>query len=262
MKSRRLLRHNIDLLPTTLVLLIAGVQVSLFFFVDTAWVVYVAVLCLLPFQTSALTVNHNQHHQNFFNQPFLNRLFESIAYFQTGTSPYSWTLHHNIGHHQHYLDQTQDTSRWKWPNGRTMGHLEYVVFNTAMIYPEIVRVGRGHPAVFKKFARMLVANNLILLAFIVLDPLKAMVIFVLPMLAMLLVLVDTTYKHHVGLDVEDHFEASTNKLSYLYNLCMWNLGYHTAHHLKPGIHWTQLPALHREIEHRIPSTLTHSSTIW
>mgnify|MGYP000123740735 FL=1 len=40
-----------------------------------------------------------------------------------------------------------------------------------------------------------------------------------------------------------------------YNLPSWNLGYHTAHHMLPGIHWSQLPQLHDKIRPRIPDHL-------
>jgi fatty acid desaturase len=38
-----------------------------------------------------------------------------------------------------------------------------------------------------------------------------------------------------------------------YNMWTGNLGYHTAHHFRSGVHWSRLPALHKEIEHLIPA---------
>jgi fatty acid desaturase len=34
-----------------------------------------------------------------------------------------------------------------------------------------------------------------------------------------------------------------------------NLGYHTAHHYKQGVHWSKLPALHEKIKDKIPDNL-------
>ena len=49
-----------------------------------------------------------------------------------------------------------------------------------------------------------------------------------------------------------HFDASFNNTNPLYNFMTCNLGLHTAHHYRPGMHWSLLPALHAEIESRIP----------
>ena len=146
MEARPLLRHKIDIIPVTYTLLIAGVQFALFFFVDTVWIVGLSVLVLFPFQCSAIAIDHNHHHLNTFTVRLLNRVFESILYFQTGASPYSWTLHHNIGHHKYYLDQEQDSSRWKKKNGQEMTRLQYSVFNTVMVYPEAVRADKYLPS--------------------------------------------------------------------------------------------------------------------
>ncbi len=245
-----------------MVAMICCSQVTLFFWVDTIWVLCAAVTLLLPLQISAITINHNHHHLNFLHFRLMNRIFESVLYFQTGTSPYSWTLHHNIGHHKFYLDQEKDTSRWKRRNGQKMGRIEYTLCNAMLIYPEIVRVGRAHPKIFRKFVWMFFLNNLVLLTLVVLAPLKALIIFIVPMLLMIYVLVDTTYAHHVGLETDHHLEASHNRLAWLYNRCTWNLGYHTAHHMRPGAHWTRLPELHQEIENEIPDVLLKDSTHW
>ena len=64
-----------------------------------------------------------------------------------------------------------------------------------------------------------------------------------------------TYCHHAGLDTQNPYEASHNILHRSYNILTGNLGYHTAHHVKPKLHWSKLPAFHATIAHRIPDHL-------
>jgi fatty acid desaturase len=45
-----------------------------------------------------------------------------------------------------------------------------------------------------------------------------------------------------------------------FNYLTGNLGYHTAHHYKQGLHWSKLPALHDEIVHKIPDECMVKST--
>ena len=40
-----------------------------------------------------------------------------------------------------------------------------------------------------------------------------------------------------------------------YNVLTGNLGYHTAHHVKPKLHWSKLPEFHASIADRIPPHL-------
>jgi fatty acid desaturase len=62
-----------------------------------------------------------------------------------------------------------------------------------------------------------------------------------------------TYEHHAGHYPTSHFDASFNKTNPIYNFMTCNLGLHTAHHYRPGVHWSLLPGLHAEIADRIPA---------
>jgi fatty acid desaturase len=62
------------------------------------------------------------------------------------------------------------------------------------------------------------------------------------------------------LHTDNEFEASYNITGRLFNLLTGNLGYHTAHHHKQGLHWSQLPALHEQIKDKIPAQLYRKST--
>ena len=256
-----LLRYTKDGFAVALVALVFALQLAIFFGVDDPWHALGFVLLLLPVQVSCVAVCHNHHHVNVFTRRPLNRLFEVVMYLQTGTSPLSWTIHHNIGHHHLYLEPDRDPSRWRHRDGRMMSRLWYDIYNAAMIYPEIIRIGRDYPALFARFKRWFAVSNLVLLGFVLLDPLQALIVFAGPMLLLLVLLLDNTWNQHSGLDADNHYEASRSVENRLYNLTSWNLGFHAAHHMHPGVHWTELPALHARIRPRIPPHLITTSLV-
>lgn len=250
-----MLRNIRDWKGVVFTLVIATIQMSLFFLVDNLIVVIVAVAALVPFQFSASALNHNHHHCMTFRSAWLNRIYECVLFLQTGTTPFTWTLHHNIGHHERFLDQSTDTSPWKKRDGGVMGRTWYCLRNTIMIYPEAFKVGLTNRPIFYRFLIFLGVSSVLLTAFILGSPLKACLIFVIPMASALFFLVDTTYGHHAGLDTDNPYEATHNILDPIYNVFSWNLGFHTAHHLRPGLHWTALPEFHEKIRAKIPDAL-------
>lgn len=61
----------------------------------------------------------------------------------------------------------------------------------------------------------------------------------------------TDYENHAGCDSSPSGFAN-NQLDPRYNRVRNNFGYHTAHHLQPSAHWTELPDIHASIATRIP----------
>jgi fatty acid desaturase len=62
------------------------------------------------------------------------------------------------------------------------------------------------------------------------------------------------YLNHYGCDEnsENPYVRANNSLSWSFNVMTHNFGYHTAHHIRPGAHWTELPAIHATIADKIP----------
>jgi fatty acid desaturase len=62
------------------------------------------------------------------------------------------------------------------------------------------------------------------------------------------------YLNHYGCDEgsENPYLRANNSLSWWFNFTTHNFGYHTAHHIRPGAHWTELPAIHAAIADQIP----------
>jgi fatty acid desaturase len=78
-------------------------------------------------------------------------------------------------------------------------------------------------------------------------------VFLLPMIVTHFYTAWVTYDHHAGLATDSPFEGSYNIVNRWFNRLTGNLGYHTAHHYKQGVHWSRLPELHEQIKDRIPA---------
>ena len=84
------------------------------------------------------------------------------------------------------------------------------------------------------------------------NPFNCLFAFILPGMLALVHTCWATYEHHAGHHSNDHLTASVNREDWLFNYLTCNLGLHTAHHLRPNVHWSQLPEVHAEIRDKIP----------
>jgi fatty acid desaturase len=197
--------------------------------------------------------NHHHQHVETFRVSWLNRLLEIMYALQTGVTSHTWVLHHSVGHHLDYLDQTRDQSRWRRKSSAVMGKLEYTLHNGVLAYPRAWRVGARHKSYRRIFLVMGTLTLLIVGALVWNRPLPGLIVFVAAPAFALFGTVYATYLHHSNRSTESGFEACTNVLQPLYNLCTGNLGYHTAHHFRAGVHWSKLPELHAKILDRVPA---------
>lgn len=248
-------RYKADILPISLVVLSFVADVAVFFVAPSWLAVPWAVVNLLP-KACICAWNHHHQHVATFRYKYANRALEVVYGLQTGALPLAWELHHNAGHHVNYLDQSKDESRWKTLAGRTMGWLEYSVSVWATAYFRIWAKAKVSAASKRQqFVLWAIISLLVVLAALVWNPINALAIFVMPMVVGLYVTAWHTYYHHAGLDSDDEYAASWNILHTGYNVLTGNLGYHTAHHVRCTVHWSQLPAFHADIEPRIPAAL-------
>jgi fatty acid desaturase len=246
-------RHPEDRLPIAVIAAAFAADVAVWWFAS-AWWVPVAWFALMTIPKGWISAwNHHHQHAATFRPTWANRLLELVYGFQTGVTSHTWFLHHVVGHHVHYLDQTRDESRWKRADGSTMGELEYSVITAVTAYPRAWVVGRKYPKARRVFVRMGLLQLALLAGLLVLRPWNALWVFALPMATSLYLTAWATYFHHVGRSTEDHNQASYNILHPLYNRMTGNLGYHTAHHSQHGLHWSRLPALHQELARDIPA---------
>lgn len=249
----QIFKYKEDRIPFTIIGTFFIIDLIYYFNVDSLPLLLAWMVVCIVFKGITAAWNHNHQHHNTFKQPWLNRAVEILFGMYTGICGYAWVLHHNIGHHVNYLDQTKDESAWKNSKGEKMRRLRYSFEIFITSYYRCFIVGLKHPKVLRKFLAMTSLTGAIMIGLTLYRPIPALIVLWIPCVLSLLITADSTYWHHSGLDSEDHWGASRNTLdSICFNVLTGNFGYHTAHHYRGGLHWTKLPALHEEIKHKIP----------
>lgn len=252
-----LLRYRADRWSLAYVLLCFAIHVALFLFASPL-VCALAIVPLVVLCTSVAALNHHHQHLGVFHSGVLNRLYDLVLGLQTGIGPYTWALHHNVGHHLNYLHQpphaSPDESHWTRKDGSQMGRIEYSLHLFFHHQFDVWRVGKKHKRLFRAYLLMKIPLYAIVAAGLWFNATNWILVFLIPGLATLLHTCWATYEHHAGHHSDSHFSASVNRENPLFNVMSWNLGYHTAHHYRPGVHWSLLPELHREIEDKIPAS--------
>ena len=248
-------RYKEDRIPVAIFTTYFFVDFAVYLFATSKIFVLVWMLIGLLPKACICAWNHHHQHVHTFKQTILNRMLEFVYTLHTGITTNVWVLHHNLGHHLNYLDQEKDESAWMRKDGTKMGMIEYTLTIAITGYVRALRVAKKHP----KYKPALIRASFVITAFLAVLTYfhwyNALFIFILPMLIGYLVTCWTTYYHHAGLETENHFEASYNILNRAYNFLTGNLGYHTAHHSKQGIHWSRLPEYHQQIAEKIPEHL-------
>ena len=255
-----LFKHSEDRLPVLVAVGLTALDFTMYFTVRSPWLLMGYWLLMAMPKGVVSAWNHHHQHVPVFRSPTLNRLLELSYALHTGMTTNAWLLHHVLGHHQNFLDQTKDESRWQRRDGTMAGVLEYT-FNVALTaYPRAFRVGRRFRAHQRRFVLFTALTMTLVIALVAFRPFAWIVLFALPMICSLLFTAWVTYDHHAGLDTDDQFQASRNNLNKTFNWLTGNLGYHSAHHHRQGVHWSKLPELHARIGHQIPAHLYRKST--
>ena len=248
-------RYRADVVPITLFASYFLVDVLFYFVISSPWLMILWFLAGIGPKVAICSWNHHHQHVHTFRSTFYNRIIELVYTFQTGITTNVWVLHHNLGHHVNYLDQAKDESGWKRRDGSTMGEYEYTIRLAVSGYFYAWKVSKKHP---KYRAGLITTGTIALLitaAALWYSWFNALFIFVFPMVVGYVATCWHTYFHHADLDSDDHFEASYNIMHKTYNMLTGNLGYHTAHHVKQGLHWSKLPEFHETIKDKIPAHL-------
>jgi fatty acid desaturase len=102
-------------------------------------------------------------------------------------------------------------------------------------------------------------------ALLLLRPVETLIYIGIPYLFGQWLIVASNHLQHVGCDPDSDYNHSRNCTGRLANWWFFNNGYHTAHHLRPNLHWCRLPEFHESIRFQIDPRLDRRSllaTLW
>lgn len=184
-----------------------------------------------------------------------------------GFPAFAWVPTHNMNHHR-FTNRAGDYTL-------TYRYSEKNNLFTLLSYPTISGYHQQKP--IRAYLRDLWGRNrgrfwgslsqyAVLAAFVggalLLDWRKALLYVVVPQQIGLFVVLVFNYLQHVHADEQSEWSHSRNFTSPVLNYLLLNNGYHTAHHEKPGTHWSRLGDEHARIEHLIDPALNVKSFWW
>lgn len=225
------------------------------------------LLCLLAIADAVISHNHN--HVPLFRNRWANLLVGCVISFFYGFPSFAWIPTHNKNHHA-LNNRPGDHSITTRPF-RSVGLLGALLYptvtsftQTRLIAPFMAQCWRNNRFLFWRAILEYVVFFGVMIALFVIDWRKALLFAVLPQQISLFFIQHFNYLQHIETDSFSEYEHSRNFTGRILNAYLFNNGYHTVHHIKPGLHWSKAPHAHAEIENKIPERLLvkNAVTYW
>lgn len=199
-------------------------------------------------------IKHNQIHLSIFLNSKANLVLETILNFFTGSTCGSMTLVHIVNHH-HAIDGKED-----WGNTTVYKNANELLNLLKYALTTPVHFVRHKKAWLEKEPNPILKNkinfeNRLLLAFygcfFLIKPISTLYYIVLPNFIGQLMLISFNYCQHRFCEMGSDYNHSRNFTGNFLNICLFNAGFHTAHHLYPNKHWSEYPKIHTQLQPNI-----------
>jgi len=262
---KNILKNTADLRALGIVLVYHALLWGMYLVPRCRNVVFLAVACLFSFLN--VIVAHNHLHQGIFHSRRLNIGLRYVLSFGA-LYPISTNVPaHNLVHH-HF----DDDGSWDWADSRYVNfrwnllnilHFPNRVGTVGILGTERWMRGLGRGDLRRQYLGekyLALGLTAILLAR---DFWPALFFIVVPQLWGARGILRLNLLQHDACDITTEWNHSRNFIGRIFNWFMCNNGYHTIHHNRSGLHWTELPAWHaREVVPRMHASLDQRSMIW
>jgi len=221
--------------------------------------------CLMA--VSVTTIVHNHNHVAIWKNRSLNRAQDYWLTLFYGFPTFTWIPTHNKNHHKFNNRAGDYTITYRMSERNNL--------LTLLTYPTISGYLQQRPILDflahcwrTRRARFwfYISEYVLLIVWIGgalwIDWRKALLYVVIPQQVGLFSVLIFNFLQHAGANEESRWEHSRDVVSPIMNWLLFNNGYHTVHHERPGFHWSQLPAKHEEIRNQLNPALTEHSFWW
>ncbi|KAF4334958.1 amino-acid oxidase [Fusarium beomiforme] len=230
---------------------------------------YSFTLWLALFQLSWMgsVTTHNAIHLPIFWDRSWNNFYQICLSLQYGGAVSVFIPGHNLSHHK-YTQQARDVMRttkvrysWNLLNGLLFfWHVVLSGNKDDKLYFE-AQARLNRPIVKQRF-REEVAVWGATAVLILLDWRRWIWFALLPQFYAKYCILSINFLQHDGCDMSSKYNFARNFTGKTLNYLCFNNGYHTVHHLYPGLHWSVLPQKHQElISPHIASSLESSNIL-
>jgi fatty acid desaturase len=219
-----------------------------------------SVLLIYP----CFLINHNHQHIPVFTNSFLNHFFDLLLTFVTGLRASLLIPLHNRNHHAEnngpgdYMSTSN--IRLRSPFLRLLFYPIFAALAYAPQKKSLMQAIRNDERWLHRrltLQRILVIGALGML--FALRPLDTLWIIVIPWALSHYWVVNANFIQHEGCDHNSTNEHSRDLTGWLVNWYTFNGGYHTVHHERPYVHWSELPFEHRK---RFPNISPNLAERW
>ena len=205
--------------------------------------------CTFVLSFMGASATHNAVHSPLFKSRTMNRAFQVALTLTYGFPVSGFVPGHNLSHHRH-MQTNRDSMRTT--KMRFRNNLLNVLLFTPRVMKDILGGTSSDIAGMRKrtanWYRQIVLESRVFygvsLILLIADWRKFLLYWMAPHLYAAWGIVTMNYLQHDGCDAESEWNHSRNFVGRIVNWFTYNNGYHTIHHMRPGLHWSLLPAAH------------------
>lgn len=203
---------------------------------------------LIAYAGPFILMMHNTSHRPFFKKEykFWNRYIPWILCPFMGQSPDTYFSHHIGMHHAENNLEHDLSSTMKYQRDSFSDFMRYF---TKFLFVGVIELVEYLKNTKKNLLRRRAIKGEIFFLFLAFGLLffnfrASMVVFVLPMIIVRFSMMMGNWAQHAFIDPQmpdNNYKNSITCINSVYNRRCYNDGYHIGHHLRPNLHWTEMP---------------------
>lgn len=263
-----MLRYKADIKTLVYLTFTSSLMLVLFFYheqIQSAilWILYGIELVM------AVTVGvivHNHRHVSIWKNKNLNNLMDCWLTVLYGFPVFGWIPTHLQNHHTHTNKEPDYTKTYAFSEKNNLWTIIYYPMYSSGVQLKAIRrylsdLRTKNQEKFIEHIFQIISLILFVVAAFIIDWKAAILFVIIPQQISLNSVLVFNYVQHIHADEESEYNHSRNIEGPL-NTFLFNNGLHTAHHIKPHLHWSRLPEFHAEIRDKIDPKLNEKSLIW